>query len=74
MRTGSKKLEKPVPCVNTRWRKTDQIDAYIERFERFVKVQLWKPEVWATNLSTLLTGKALDVYSRILAADALDYN
>ena len=53
--------------------KTDQIDAYIERYERFAKGQLWKPEVWATNLSTLLTGKALDVYSRILAADALDY-
>ena len=54
--------------------KTDQMDAYLERFERFATAQAWKKDIWATNLSTLLTGKALDVYSRIPSADdALNY-
>ena len=45
----------------------------VEQFERFATAQAWKKDIWATNLSTLLTGKALDVYSRIPSADALNY-
>ena len=43
----------------------DDIDAYLERFERYAKAQDWKKEEWATNLSALLGGKALDVYYRM---------
>ena len=53
--------------------KTYQMDAYLERFECFATAQAWKKDIWATNLSILLTGKALDVYSRIPSADALNY-
>ena len=44
---------------------TDMIDSYIQRFERFVQANNWRREEWAQALSTLLTGKALDVYSRL---------
>jgi len=43
----------------------DDIDAYIERFERFAAAQGWPEEEWAQNLSFLLCGKALEVYSSL---------
>ncbi|XP_046545517.1 uncharacterized protein LOC124255665 [Haliotis rubra] len=43
----------------------DNIDAYLQRFERVAKSQAWPEVRWATFLSTLLKGKALDVYSRL---------
>ena len=49
------------------------MDAYLRRFERFAKNAKWPAEEWATNLSTLLQGKALEVYSRLLTEDANDY-
>lgn len=51
----------------------DDMDSYIERFERFAESQKWDQNTWALNLSALLKGKALDVYSRIPASDALNY-
>ena len=51
----------------------DDIDAYLERFERYAKAQDWKPDQWATNLSALLGGKALDVYYRMPLDTAGDY-
>lgn len=41
----------------------DNMDSYLKRFERFAINANWPKEEWATNLSTLLQGKALDVYS-----------
>ena len=51
----------------------DNMDAYLKRFERFAKNAKWPTEEWATNLSTLLQGKALEVYSRFSTKDANDY-
>ena len=51
----------------------DDIDAYIERFERYARMQKWKEDAWATNLSLLLGGKALDVYNRLSNEEAGDY-
>ena len=51
----------------------DDLDAYLQRFERYATSQKWKVENWATNLSALLRGKALDVYSRLSVEDAADY-
>ena len=53
---------------------TDSMDAFIQRFERFAIVQKWPRDSWAVNLSVLLTGKALEVYSRLSVDEALDYN
>ncbi|KAJ8044704.1 hypothetical protein HOLleu_07512 [Holothuria leucospilota] len=52
---------------------TDRMDAYFCRFERFATVAGWPETDWATSLSTLLTGKALEVYSRMPIANSADY-
>jgi hypothetical protein len=52
----------------------DSIDAYLKRFERFAENAKWLKEQWATNLSALLQGKALDVYSRLSAEDSTNYD
>ena len=44
----------------------DIMDSYLQRFERFATANNWNREEWAVSLSALLTGKALDVYSRLL--------
>ena len=36
---------------------TEDIDAFIERFERFAQAQKWPVDTWAVSLSPLLTGK-----------------
>ena len=51
----------------------EDIDSYIERFVRFASSQRWPKEEWAINLSALLTGKALEVYSRLPAEEANDF-
>lgn len=51
----------------------DNIDSYLKRFERFATNASWPVEEWATNLSALLEGKALEVYSRLSAEDAVKY-
>ncbi|XP_078666715.1 uncharacterized protein LOC144908750 [Branchiostoma floridae x Branchiostoma belcheri] len=52
----------------------DEVDAFLQRFERFASSNGWREEVWASNLSALLTGKALEVYSRLSNEDAQDYD
>ena len=52
----------------------DEMDSYLHRFERYATAQLWKQEVWATHLSALLKGRALDVYALLPVEKALDYN
>lgn len=51
----------------------DDMDSYLRRFERYAISQKWKNSEWATNLSALLRGKALDVYALMPADKALDY-
>jgi len=51
----------------------DQIDSFLHRFERFAENGKWDKKVWASRLSALLTGRALDVYSRMSNKAAGDY-
>ncbi len=51
----------------------DDLDSYLLRFERYATVANWSRDNWATQLSALLSGKALDVYSRLSHEDALNY-
>ena len=53
---------------------SDTIDSYLQRFERFAQANGWDREEWAVSLSALLTGKALDVYSRLSDDDATNYD
>ena len=52
----------------------DNLDAYIDRFERFARSQGWKRETWGISLSALLKGKALEVYSGLAPEESSDYD
>ena len=52
----------------------DDIDAYLQRFERFATTAKWDRCGWATKMSALLSGHALDVYSRLSEEVASDYD
>ena len=43
----------------------DDLHSYLQRFERFARTNHWDVDEWVVSLSTLLTGKALDVFSRL---------
>ena len=51
----------------------DDMDAYLERFERYAKVQGWGKDEWAVSLSALLTGKGLEVFTGMAAEDVNEY-
>ena len=41
----------------------DEIDVFLERFERFATAQNWPEEIWAVSLCPCLTGKGLEDYT-----------
>ena len=47
----------------------DQIDNFIQRFERYARANLWREENWVISLGALLTGKALEAYTRLSEED-----
>ena len=51
----------------------DEIDNFIERFERYARANGWAEENWAISLGALLTGKALEAYTRLSEEDASNY-
>jgi len=51
-----------------------ELDNYLLRFERYANVSKWEKAEWATTLSTLLTGRALEVYSRLSEDEAKVYD
>ena len=53
---------------------TDDMDAYLERFERIATSQRWDKNNWAVCLSPLLTGKALEVYTGMPVDDIHNYD
>ena len=52
----------------------DDLNAYLQRFERFAETAKWKKDGWASKLSALLSGRALEVYSRLSEEVAKDYD
>ena len=59
-----------VPVFND---ETDNIDAYLERFDRLAKIYQWSKQNWAVMLSALLSGRALEVYVRLSYDEATNY-
>ena len=51
----------------------DEIDNFIQRFERYARAIGWAEENWAIALGALLTGKALEAYTRLSEEDASNY-
>ena len=52
----------------------DDLDAYLQRFERFATTAKWEKIGWTWKLSALLSGRALEVYSRLSEEAAQDYD
>ena len=63
-----------VPKLPTFDDRTDDLDAYLHRFEGYATAQDWPRERWACNLSALLKGNALQTFHRMTIEDANDYN
>lgn len=61
---------KLIPTFNE---ERDELDAYIQRFERVATSQNWPQDKWAFSLNLCLTGEALSVVGRMAADDALNY-
>ena len=51
----------------------DDLDNYLLRFERYATVAGLEKKTWATQLSPLLSRRALEVYSRLSQDEAMDY-
>ena len=51
----------------------DDLDAYLYRFEGYATMQGWPKKRWASNLSALLKGNALQVFHRMSLDDSGDY-
>lgn len=52
----------------------DDIDSYLCRFERHASSVAWNTDDWALALSALLTGKALQIISRLTVSEAKNYS
>ena len=52
----------------------DNMDNYLRRYDRYVETQKWLKSAWATHLTALLKGNALDVYVLLPSEDAPDYD
>ncbi|XP_065299248.1 uncharacterized protein [Dermacentor albipictus] len=52
----------------------DDLDAYLQRFERVATSQEWPRAKWALSLSLCLTGEALTVIGRLDSNAGLDYD
>ena len=59
-----------LPCYD----KKDELDSYLLRFESYAGNASWEKDTWAIKLSALLTGRAMDIYTRLSDTDANDYD
>ena len=51
----------------------DDMDAYLQIFERYAENEGWEAGCYGTYLGTLLSGKSLEVYTRLPASEVRDY-
>ena len=52
---------------------SDDIESYLDMFERVARQQGWPNEIWSTQLAGLLSGDALDAFSSVPAEVARSY-
>ncbi|KAM7300968.1 uncharacterized protein ISCGN_016542 [Ixodes scapularis] len=71
--TGPSHSASPHKLIPQYNEKRDDLDAYLQRFERTATGLGWPQDKWATTLSLCLTGEALTVVGRMTPADAMDY-
>ena len=63
----------PKPLLQ-KFTEKDDVESYLDMFERVATQQEWPKETWATQLAGLLSGDALDSYSALAPASAKDYD
>ena len=51
----------------------DNFDECLLRFEKYANVAKWNRSTWVIQLSPLLTGKAVEIYNKLLPEEAMDY-
>ncbi|GFR99385.1 hypothetical protein ElyMa_002791900 [Elysia marginata] len=65
-------LAKPkIPALNLA---VDQVDLYLERFERHCASMGWAKQDWASCLVNLLSGEALTIFLSVDPDESKDYN
>ena len=52
----------------------EDIDDYLQTYEKLTTVHEWPRNTWATRLAGLITGKVCSAYSRLSPTDSLDYD
>ncbi len=62
----------PKPTLQ-RFAEGDDVESYLDMFERVATQQEWPKETWAAQLAGLLSGNALDGYSALPSSSAKDY-
>ena len=67
---GSKPHIPPLPVFQEA---RDDIDSYLCRFERHASCVGWDKSDWALALSSLLSGKALDIISKLTVEQVKEY-
>ena len=70
---GAKKAKPPKPTLQ-KLAPSDDIESFIDMFERVATQQGWSTEVWSTQLAGLLSGDALDAFTSIPLSEANDYS
>ena len=68
---GSSNFKSSLPKIPPFDENVDEIDMYIDRFERLAKFHKWEEDQYASLLGSLLRGKALKVYCN-LSSDIVD--
>ena len=70
-KSGNKPSIPPLPVFQEG---KDDIDSFLARFERHASCVGWERSDWALAISALLSGKALDIISRLTTQQANDYD
>ena len=71
---GSRGRTGKLPKLPTFHDGSNEIDSYLQRFERFTLNYMWPKSEWATTHSALLTEKVLDAYSRMADEAMVNYD
>ena len=70
-KVGVKATRPKLPSFNEA---KDDMDAFLERFERFAESQNWDRGTWAVSLGPLLVGKGLQVYTSMSPGEINNYD
>ena len=71
---SSRERVKPPRPTLQKLSKEDDIESFLDMFERVAGQQGWPKETWATQLAGLLSGEALDAFTSVPMKSACNYD